>query len=301
MIDKPSIIVTSLGRTGTKFFQLLFEELITDGTSLHEPDYFNFGQYRGAGERIRQAIRQMREAGVSNLVVRKSLGHWSLVELSDARVRGELGYAEAVRRVLDQRREFVRSRSGSVYVESSSAYYGLIDVLKDVYRQHRVVYLVRDGRDWVQSKMNWGRMYAKGGIGGLLSHTWPTALDVADDPYQSRWGSMSRFDRLCWAWVRLNEYALAAIQENPNARLFHFEGLFRSEDRYRYLEDLVRFSTTFPRAEPIAVGPFDGWLERQVHQSEARFPPWEGWSAEHRQQFEAICGPLMRDLGYELD
>jgi hypothetical protein len=79
LITKPTIIITSLGRTGTKFFQLLFEEIVPDSTSLHEPDYLNFGQYRGWGERIRQVVRQLRESGVSNLVVRKSLGKWSLI------------------------------------------------------------------------------------------------------------------------------------------------------------------------------------------------------------------------------
>jgi hypothetical protein len=301
MIKKPTIIITTLGRTGTKFFHELFEEIIPDTTSLHEPDYLNFGQYRGARKRIRQAIRQIQESGASNLIIRKSLGKWSLIELSDARVRRELGYAEAVQQVLNQRREFIQSQSGSVYVESSSAYYGLIDVLKDVYEQHRIVYIIRDGRDWVRSKMNWGKMYDKGRIRSIFSHTWPTALEIESDSYRAKWGTMSIFEKRCWAWVRLNEYALGTIQENPSARVFRFEDVFQSEDRYQHLEDLVQFVTTFPHAEPIATGSLEGWLDRQIHQSVARFPPWEEWSTEHKQQFRTICGPLMRKLDYEFD
>jgi hypothetical protein len=300
-ISKPTVIITSLGRTGTKFFQLLFEEVVPDSTSLHEPDYLNFGQYRGWGERIGQVVRQLRESGVYNLAVRKSLGKWSLIELSHARVRGELDYAEAVQQVLSQRRRFVRSQRGSVYIESSSAYYGLIDVLEGAYARHRAVYIIRDGRDWVQSKMNWGTMYVKGGVRRLVSSTWPSAMEFADDPHRAKWEKMSRFERLCWAWVKLNEYALATIHENPNARVFRFDHLFESEDRYHHLRELIDFATALPHTELTSTGSWEGWLEKPVHQSAPRFPSWGEWSEECKQQFRAICGRLMERLGYGFD
>jgi hypothetical protein len=297
MIKKPSIVITSLGRTGTKFFSTLFGEIIPDSASLHEPDVFNFVQYGTTGERIRQIFKQIREAGVSNLIIRRAFGKWSLIELSDARVRGELGYAEAVQQVLSQRREFIHSQEGSLYIEANIGYYGLIDVLRNVYEHCRVVYIIRDGRDWVRSHMDWGEMYGKGRIRSLLAHTWPTACET-EDPYKSKWESMSRFERLCWAWARLNEYALRTIQENRNARLFRFENIFRSEDSYQHLADLVEYATTFPHAGRIATSPLDGWLEQQIHRSFARFPLWEEWTKEERRQFEVLCGPLMRALDY---
>ena len=58
MIEKPTIIITSIGRTGTKFFGDLFREIIPDSTSLHEPDFLKVIRYRGAFERIRQIIKQ---------------------------------------------------------------------------------------------------------------------------------------------------------------------------------------------------------------------------------------------------
>jgi hypothetical protein len=301
MIEQPTIIITSLGRTGTKFFHALFEEIIPDATSLHEPDVFNIVQYRETGERIRQILKQIRESGVYNMIIRKALGKWSLIELSDARVRGELGYAEAVQQVLSQREEFVRSRSGSVYVEANIGYYGLIDVLRDVYEHCRIVYIIRDGRDWIRSHINWGQMYGKGKIRSMFAHTWPAASNMKDDPYRLQWKSMSRFERLCWAWVRLNEYALGTIQENPNARVFRFEDVFQSRDRYQHLADLVRFSTMFPNTETITTGSLEGWPDRQIHKSVTRFPLWEEWSTEQKGQFKAICGLLMKKLDYEFD
>jgi hypothetical protein len=296
MIEKPTIIITSIGRTGTKFFAILFGDIISESTSLHEPDIFTFRQQTGV-------TQQLREAGVYNLTIRKILGRWSLVSLSDARLTGKISYADAVQEVLEQRQKFVYSKKGRVYIESNLGYYGLIDVLKDVYRHHRVAYLIRDGRSWVRSFMDRGAkmlapMYAKGKIIGKVTHNWPTASDFEDDPYQLEWPTMSRFERLCWAWTRLNEYALKTILENPNARLFRFEDIFESVDQYEHLADLVQFTATFPEGEPFTSRSLDGRLDRQVNQSADRFPEWAQWSTEQKQRFQTICGPLMERLNY---
>jgi hypothetical protein len=295
MVKKPAIIITSLGRTGTRFFAAFFGEIIPDSTSLHEPDTFHLGGIQV----MKRLLGQIKEAGVYNMIIRKGLGQWSMPSVSHARVRGELGYAQAVQQVLSQRKKFVESRKGTVYIESSLASYGLIDVLKDVYQQHRVVYIIRDGRDFVRSRINRAPMYNRKKIFSLFAHRWPRASDFEDDPYCSEWATMSRFKRLCWAWAKLNEYALSTIDKNPDARLFRFEDIFKSEDRYQHLEDMVQFVTTFPDAKPFAVGSLDGWLDRRINPSAGLFPAWEEWSPEHKQQFETICGPLMKKSGYE--
>jgi hypothetical protein len=49
--------------------------------------------------------------------------------------------------------------------------------------------------------------------------------------------------------------------------------IFKSKDRYQQLADLVQFVTTFPHIDSIATDSLEGWLDRQVHKSVARFPP----------------------------
>lgn len=301
MIKKLTVIVTSLGRTGTQFFANLLRDLLPDATSLHEPDYFNVGQYAGTRIGLQEAARQIKESRFSNLVLRKMMGRWNLVALSDARIRGEMSVAEAGHHLRQQRADFVHSRPGTLYAESSSAYYGLLDVLPLVYSQHRAIYIVRDGRDWVRSKMNWGKMYAKSGWRSRLSHTWPTALDFPGDVWHDRWPDMTRFERICWAWARLNRFAVAGIGDNPHARLFRFEDIFLADKRYQVLTELITFATSFPGLHPLAPGALDGRLETISHQSQGHFPRWSAWSAAQRDQFLALCGPLMAELGYELD
>jgi hypothetical protein len=295
MIDKPTIIVSSLGRTGTKFFYTLFKEILPQGTAFHEPDTFHIG--RGNG--IRRLVEQTRAAGVYNMFVRKALGRWGVVRLSHARVEGRLDYDEAVRRVLSQRADFVPCQPGTLYMESNLGYYGLLDVVKDVYAHHRAIYIIRDGRDWVRSKMNRAQMYNRQGVRGYFAHKWPTASAVAGDPYHDVWETMSRFERVCWSWSKLNGYALEAMRSNPDARLYLFEEIFHAEDRYETLAELVAFATDFEGRRAPSAAALDGWLDRRVNVSQDSFPHWEDWSAEQKRQFHAICGPLMDELGYD--
>ena len=298
MIEKPVVIITSLGRTGTLFFAHLFDQLWPDATSLHEPDYFNFGQYEGARAKLREAARQIGESGFSNLVLRKLLGQWNVVALSDGRIKGLLSCVEAAQRIRQQRAQFVASRPGRVYVESSSAYYGLLDALPLAFAQHRAVFIVRDGRDWVRSKMNWGHMYQKQGWQARVSYTWPTALDFPDDPWRERWLEMSRFARICWAWAKLNTFALDSLNQNQNARLYRFESLFAVEGNSQALVELVDFVGGCADVSATSAGALSSLLAQPAHQSQGTFPDWSAWDGAQRRQFAELCGPLMDRLGY---
>lgn len=299
MIEKPTILVTSLGRTGTQFFQVFFQEMIYRCTSLHEPDFFNFGQYHGAYEKTKQAVRQIKESGFFNLTVRKMLGQWDLLQISDERIKQNLSYKAAVKKVYQQRAKFVERQVGDVYVESSSAYRGLIDVLSGVYANHKIVYVLRDGRDWVRSKMNFGITYGHGRVRAIVQPFWPTAYDFENDPYQAQWGKMSRFEKLCWAWERLNRYALDTVKMNPNAKVFYFEDIFKSKESEQYLKELLSFVTDLDGVK-VPSDNLSGWVKRQIHQSSGNFPRWTAWTSYQKMRFDEICGDLMQEQGYDL-
>jgi hypothetical protein len=302
MIEKPAILITSLGRTGTKFFANLLGEAIPDSTSLHEPDLFTTGEVRNEKAGISHLIAQVREVGALYMLVKKPLGKWSLSTLSDDRVKGDLDNGDAIRKTLRQRARFVDSRKGAVYIESSTAYYGLIDLLGDVFVHHRLAYVVRDGRDWVRSWMNWGKkggMYTKGRIRSMFARNWPTALDVADE-CGTRWRFMSWFEKLCWAWDRLNRYALRSVRSSPNARAFRFEDLFETRDRYEHLAELVSFVSDMTGVAPVEPQALEGCLDRKIHKSSGEFPAWDQWTNEQRETFVSTCGLLMDQLGYTI-
>jgi hypothetical protein len=296
VIEKSSILITSTGRTGTEFFAQLFADILPNCTSLHEPDIIKFP---GVKNRFVHYSQQTQRAGLWRMVFLKAIGKWTLAKLSDSRLSGTLNHSEAVKKLLLQRSEFVSKLPGSVYIESNLGYYGLLDIIPDVYKNHRTIYIVRDGRAWVRSMINWGEVYGKKGIRRLFAHKWPTAMDVKNDEYAHQWPDFSRFEQLCWAWSKLNEYALSSILKNPCARIYKFESIFAEEDRYQTLNDLVSFATSLPGITPSSLKQTAGWLDQKIHQSSNKFPEWERWSEYQTRQFEKMCGSLMEKLEYK--
>lgn len=297
MIEKPSILITSLGRTGTEFFGKFFSAILPDATSLHEPDIF---QNTGMENKWGHFHQQVRRAGVWNMVVRKAFGQWTLVKISDDKFLGRFDAGRAAQELLAHRKTFIRRQPGSVYVEANIGYYGVLDVTPQVFRSHRAIYIIRDGRDWVRSHMNWGEFYNKKGFRKLIAHNWPPASAVPTDPYAEQWDNLSRFEKLCWAWARLNTYAFKTLAGNPNVRVFKFENIFTGDDRYKTVNELIQFATSQPGIDPARVGDSSGWLERRSHQSADGFPAWEQWSSGQKEFFKKVCGDLMEETGYRL-
>lgn len=298
MIEKPTILITSLGRTGTQFFQAFFRSLLPQSTSLHEPDVINIFQYKGWQNRLKQVFIQSNESGFFNLLIRKPLGKWSLIALSDARFRNELEYTAAVRQIISQRHQFVINQKGHIYVEANIGYYGLIDVVSDVYANYKIAYVIRDGRSWIRSHMNWGQMYKKGKIRSLFAHTWPRASEIKGDLFEKQWKSLSRFERLCWAWTKLNKYALRTVQTNEDAKLFRFEDIFNSPDRFMHFNEMIQFLMANLEYEPLPPETLEGWLNNKIHKSQVSFPAWNDWTIEQKEFFDTTCGALMNEVGY---
>jgi len=297
MIEKPTILITSLGRTGTEFFARLFAEILPDSTSIHEPDIF---QNTGVENKWRHYLHQVRRAGIWRMVILKALGKWTLVDLSDAKFLGRMNTEGAMHGLRMQRRAFIHKLPGTAYVEANIGYYGLMDITSRVFRAHRAIFIVRDGRDWVRSHMNWGEFYGKKGLRKLISHNWPTARGLPGDTYTDKWNYMTRFEKLCWAWARLNEYALDTFSGNPHVRVFRFEEIFMGKAKYDVLMEMLTFATSLPGVSSADVGTVQGWLEQKIHKSSEGFPAWENWTNEQKRQFEHICGPLMEKLRYPI-
>lgn len=296
MIEKPSILITSIGRTGTEFFSKFFEDILEDCTSLHEPDIF---KYQGVDNKIEQYGNQIRLIGIWRGLILKPLGKWTLARLSDARFLNKLDFNQAYMELLFQRKSFVAKMPGSIYVESNLGYYGLLDVTPNVFENHRAIYVVRDGRNWVRSALNWGEVYGKRGIRKFFAHKWPTPHNIPDDPYKERWDSLSRFEQLCWVWANLNKFALNLMRKNPYAKVFQFEKIFSGKDRYKYLNELITFAISLSNIDSKSIKQSDGWLERKIHMSSSEFPTWDNWTSDQKKQFDHICGSLMAELGYE--
>lgn len=292
MIDKPVIIIASAGRTGTRFFYKYFEKVFSDCVSYHAPDTFLSRDFS-------EIMHKVKNFGLLNVTIKKARGHWGIKSLSDKRVSNLIDIENTVFNLRKQRENFILNHEEELYVESNHAFYGLIDILPHVFQKHKLVYIIRDGREWVRSNINWGRMYNKKGILEKIYPDWISPMHMIDDPYKDKWKSMSTFEKICWSWVKINKYAINSLDRNPMARLFKYEDLF--QDDGRNIIELTNWVSEFPDKKfKHEVREYD--FKKKINKNRSySFPSWQDWSINQKNIFMEICGEFMLEMNYIID
>ena len=167
-----------------------------------------------------------------------------------------------------------------VYGEVNSYLRFHVEALRALWNP-RILHLVRDGRAVVRSLMNRVAFASAD-----LDHTGRLG-PRPDDPYANEWPQMNRFSRVCWYWAATNR----SLTEHhlPIVRLEDIIGSYEAFD-----EQFLR---------PLGIHLAPGIWREQILKPQnvgktSTFPAWEDWTDEQKCQFEAICGPVMSDLGY---
>ncbi len=160
--------------------------------------------------------------------------------------------------------------------------------------------LVRDGRQFVRSA------YVRS-VYTPHDFQQPIVVPQDGDPYASKWGSMDRFEKICWYWQHTNNML---AQDVPNGiqmemLLTDYEAFHRvilAPLNLRIAEPVWRDEVSRP-ANTQARYRFRTAVRGLVGRS-ARYrgptplPSWEEWSDLQRDSFRRICGPTMEQLGY---
>jgi hypothetical protein len=292
-IQKPSIIITSSGRTGTEYFSWLLNKVVPDCTAFHEPQ--NITHINS----VNAAAETIKNFGILNATINKFRGKWGIMALSNDRVSGLITDDEAIQRLYNERQQFIISTPGSIYGESSYHYFGITDLIPHVFANYRLIYILRDGRAWARSIMNYNRLYNWHDIYSIFGSRLTPGKN--DPEFHSTWHKISRFEKVCWYWTIVTKTAVRASRAIDHARVYKYEDVFLSENKYEKLRELLMFATSFDD-QRISLRSIDGVLEKRLNTRRSRkFPEWQNWSQEQRDQFTRICGPTMQECGYSLD
>jgi hypothetical protein len=292
-IEKACIFITSTGRTGTQFFGRFLPTLLEGCTAYHEPDVLWL-------TRPQHWYRKIRDFGL----YRMTLGKWnprtSLRTLNVARHRGRVSDRLAVEWLREQRGDFIQRTHSPVFLEANAAFSSLIDLLPLAFPNTRIVFLIRDPRDWIRSFMNFrSGFYGPGDLRQWLPNGRLKAGTLAGDEYQGQWRKMSRFERLCWLWNRENTYALACAERTESARVYRFEDLFTGVTREERFREMLGFISDFPVGFRAQWGFDPGIYSNRVHsRSIGPFPGWPSWDRRHVETMHVHCGGLMRRFQY---
>ena len=246
----PQVFIVSTGRTGTLFFARYYN-LFPGLRSLHEP-------------------------------------RPDFKELAIAYAQGHVPFKTAVREIERQRRPHyreLRRRGISLYIESNNRFFSLLNPLRAAFPESKIVYIVRDGRDYVRSGLsrNW---YTPGDTEPRLR-----ADMFPDDPWSDQWESMDRFQKIAWRWRKKDGFIQKDFEHLDNAVKVTFEDIFLDPDK-KGLYRINRFIGIPDKDTRRYLKRMGG---RKVNTNTQKpIPKWTMWDAEMTRKFDEIAGEHWR-------
>ncbi len=261
--DFPVRFIVSTGRTGTKFFEKFFNKNFSRIEARHEP-------------------------------------FPDLHRLSVSKFRDRMDLQQSSRQFILERAEIlanVKQKDNEVYIESSLYLASLIPEIEDIFGDYKILHVVRDPRTFVVSAYNKRAMEK----GSYLFHGDDdvrrrlNSNDFPEDPYFGKWEKMSRFERICWHWVKFNSLISSSIRNHEHYKMMKFEGIFY-DDKNKSLGDVSKF---FEIDKYQMSDQFDDSISQKVNiNSDKLIDEYSGWSKEMKDHFEKIIYPDAKKYGY---
>jgi hypothetical protein len=157
-LNKPCVFVTSTGRTGTQFFGRYMSRVIEECYSIHEPDVIWI-------DRPSEWLGKLRAFGAWQMSVGRFSPRYSVRVLNNLRHHSRIDPELGIACLRSARQHYIEKSPNRIYLEANGQYSALLDLLTIAFPNSRVVYLIRDPRDWLRSMMN-RRSRPTGGLTG---------------------------------------------------------------------------------------------------------------------------------------
>ena len=181
-------------------------------------------------------------------------------------------------------------RNGKQYGESCQLLSLIVPVLREAFPEARYLWLVRDGRGVVASSYAWGYYtpVEESLRLGMPHKAVEWALfrlrgDLCGEMSPAEWDGMSRFEKCCWRWSKVNRIIEAELARLPSEQhmLVRLETLDAQSDR------LWPFLGIRPPRRPD-FSPRNTGYRPTVE--------WDRWTQGERESFAHLCGDVMDRL-----
>ncbi len=288
---KRRIFITSTGRTATQFFAKYFSKIIDNSVALHEPGTpWVF--------KTKQLLTQIRDFGVYHLTIGQGKNTHSMYKLSRDYVANDITKEQAVKNIKKINGVVDSLHDCDVFVYSSGHIYGLLDLLDETYPDSRFVFLVRDPREWIGSALKKFSYTLYGPVELFFRKISLQPNCFKDDPYIQNWGALSKFEKYCWFYCKLNNIVLDSMMGKQNFKVFKYEDLFLSEDKDVHFYGLLDFATNFNSGKAPFKDASKFITKRIDSQQKKEHCNWENWTTQQAEIMMKHCGKLMQEFGY---
>jgi len=267
--------------------------MVNDCVSVHEPDTTRVSDWPNW-------IRKMAKFGVSKMLWGQYRQATSLGKLTTTRQRKLCDDKKAVRYIIDNRQEYINSFNKSLYVESNHLIYGLLDLFAGSFPNSKVIWIIRDPRTWIRSALNSTAYHLYGPFDWDSVNLSVRAYNFPEDPSGERWGGMSKFEKYCWYYSRVNQRAFELMKKIPDFRVFRYEDLFDREVRDEYFIDMLKYASTFEDGFSRTFSYRPELLDIKIHAAASKrlLPRWENWGSHMVEIMDRHCGSLMKEYRY---
>ena len=170
---------------------------------------------------------------------------------------------------------------GRQYGESNQKLSFIIPAAIEAFPQLKFIWLIRDGRDvvnsthsigWYDNSLLQGSMWQEHLIDGVKSG------DVSEED----WSAMDSFEKCCWYWSFTNNVIKNNLAQMDKSRWM----VIRLED-IKY-DDVFRFLSVPPCRKKVP------WINKKRRLKESS--GWRSWDDRQKHVFEKVCGPLMNEF-----
>lgn len=292
IINKHCVFITSTGRTGTQFLAKNLSEMI-DGTKvLHEPGT----PWITRPEEWPELIKKY---GLYHMTLGQLRSDMSMFKLSTERLRNEINEAEAKRNLLNMRKDLINNIDKEIYIESSGHIYGAVDLLDEIIDESKFIFIIRDPRDWVKSAMNTFEYILYGPLDLDILNISIKAENINEDEFKNQWSNMSKFEKYCWYYDKVNSFVLEKMKGKSNFRIYKHGELFNNKEVFF---DMLKFASQFEDGFKTTFS-FREKLMKKVHSNADKksFAGWKKWDSNMIEIFSTHCGEWMDkfDFGEE--
>ncbi len=289
-MPKKRIFISSTGRTATQFFAKYMRVMIANSVSLHEPGTPWFSKPK-------QLFSQVKDYGVYHLSIGQGKNTHSMYKLSRDYIAGDITKEKACENILAINKKVDALCDSDVVVYSSGHIYGLLGLLDEVYEDSRFVFIVRDPREWIGSALNKTEYSLYGPIEIFFRKISLQPSCIKNDPYISQWKKMSKFEKYCWFYNKLNENAINEMKDKENFQVFRYEDIFLSEQKVENFGAMLEFATNFQSGQ-IEYEYKSELIGRKVDSKQSKASAWEAWTPEQVEVMMKHCGDIMKKFGY---
>ena len=268
-------------------------EMIADCTSIHEPGTPWL-------TKLDKLPKQIRRFSLYHMTLGQLKPSHSMYKLSTDRCRGVVSDKEAKEYIYNMRQGLIKQLDSGIYVESSGHMYGALDLLREVFPKSKIVFIIRDPRDFVRSALNTLEYILYGPLDIDLLKLSLRAKYLSDDPYSQKWEQMSKFEKYCWYYNYLNKFVFSKLESSENFKVYRFEDLFNPATRDRYFSEMLEFSSAFADGFNREFNYQADLMEQKVHSNakKKKFPKWREWSTKRAQILQEHCGAWMERFDY---